>query len=72
MLKNTKLRLIWIIPNIFMWIMFFGFSTWVVLNIEGLKLIGSLSIWILAMIVLFLVTIIGSFRIRQWITEGKM
>ena len=55
-----------------MWIMFFGFSTWVALNIEGLKLIGSLSIWILAMIVLFLVTIIGSFRIRQWITEEKM
>lgn len=55
-----------------MWIMFFGFSTWIVLNIEGLKLIGSLSIWILAIIVLFLVTIIGSFRIRQWIMEGKM
>lgn len=70
LLKNTKLRIVWIIPNVFCYIMFVVFSIFVALNAEGLQEIGRLGIWVFAMILLFLVSIIGSFRIWTWIKEG--
>ena len=71
-MENIKLRLIWIIPNIFCYIMFIGFSAFVCINVTGLKEIDRLSIWIIAMLALFVVSILGSFRIYVWIKEGKM
>ena len=72
LLKNTKLRIVWIIPNVFCYVMLVVFSIFVALNAEGLQEISQLSIWVFAMILLFLVSIIGSFRIWTWIKEGKI
>ena len=52
--------------------MFIGFSTFVIRNIEGLKEINRFSIWVVAMVTLLLISIFGSFRIWNWIEEGKL
>ena len=71
-MKNTKLRLIWIIPTVFCYLMVVGVSAFVFTNVDGLDEINRLSIWVIVMLILFLVSIIGSFRIWEWIKEGKM
>lgn len=52
--------------------MLIGFSIFVAINLEGLRDISRLGIWVFAMILLFLVSIYGSFRIWTWIKEGKL
>lgn len=49
-----------------------GFSTFVLLNAEGLQEISRLGIWVFAMLLLLLVSLMGSFRNWTWIKEGKM
>ncbi|QFG01231.1 hypothetical protein PB01_17030 [Psychrobacillus glaciei] len=72
LLKNTKLRIVWIIPNVFCYLMVIIFSIFVALNAEGLQEISRLGIWVFIMIILFLVSIFCSFRIWTWIREGKL
>ncbi len=48
LLKNTKLRIVWIIPNVFCYLMVIIFSIFVALNAEGLqeiKLTGHMGIY---------------------------
>ncbi|WLD92879.1 hypothetical protein [Alkalihalobacillus sp. AL-G] len=71
-MKNTKLRIVWIIPNVFCYLLLFGLTMWVVANGEGLREINRLSIYVIFMILLFLVSVFGSYRIWRWIKEGKM
>lgn len=71
-MKNRKLRIVWLIPNIFCYFMFIGFSTFVVLNAQGLQEISRLSIWVLAMMALIFISMLNSYRIWTWIKEGKM
>lgn len=52
--------------------MFVGFSTFVVINAEDLQEINRLSLWVLTMIILFLVSVFGSYRIWTWIKEGEI
>ncbi|WP_245308273.1 hypothetical protein [Halalkalibacter urbisdiaboli] len=72
MLKNIKLRIIWLIPTIFMWLMFIGFSIWVFVNAEGLIQIEMLSSWVLKLLFLFIISLLGSYRMWSWIKEGKL
>ncbi|WP_163103054.1 hypothetical protein [Peribacillus alkalitolerans] len=71
-MKNTKLRVVWIIPNVICYIMFVGFSTLIALNVNGLQEIKRLDLWVFAMIILFFISIFGSYRILSWIKKGKM
>jgi len=71
-MKNTKLRMLWIVPNVFCYLMLLGYSTFVYINAEGLREISKLSIWILAIVMLFFVSVFGSYRIWMWIRDGKM
>jgi hypothetical protein len=52
--------------------MFAGISTFIALNAEGLREVNRLGIWVMAMIILFLLSILGSYRIWSWIKERKM
>ena len=70
-MKNTKLRIAWIIPNVFCYLMLFGLSIWTVVNSEGLEEINSLSLYVIFMILLFLVSVFGSYRIWTWIKKVK-
>ncbi|WP_419961790.1 hypothetical protein [Psychrobacillus sp. BM2] len=71
-MKNTKLRIVWIIPNVFCYLMLFGLSIWTVVNSEGLEEINSLSLYVILMLLLFLVSVFGSYRIWTWIKEGEI
>lgn len=71
-LKNTKLRIAWIIPNVFCYLMFIGALIFVVSNAEGIKEIGQAPYWALMLLALFGVSFFGSLRIWRWISEGKM
>ena len=71
-MTNTKLRIIWIIPNLFCYLMLVGFSTWIVINVKALQEINELLIYVLFMFLLFIVSVYGSIRIRSWIKEGKI
>ncbi|WP_225216108.1 hypothetical protein [Psychrobacillus faecigallinarum] len=71
-MKNTKLRIAWIIPNVFCYLMLFGLSIWTVSNSEGLEEINRLSLYVIFMLLLFLVSVFGSYRIWTWIKEGKI
>lgn len=66
-MKNTKLRIIWIIPNIFCYFMLFSVATFVFINVEGLMDIDRLSIWGIALFALLFVSLFGSYRIWTWI-----
>jgi hypothetical protein len=70
--KNQRLRMIWIIPNVFCYIMFAGVSTFTVMYAGGLREIDRLGLWVIAMIILLAVSLFGSLQIRRWIKEGKM
>ncbi|CAM5222231.1 hypothetical protein UACE39S_03383 [Ureibacillus acetophenoni] len=71
-MKNTKLRVIWIIPNVICYLMLIGYSTFVALNAKGLEEINSLSTSVIMMLMLLFVSVFGSYRIWTWIKEGKM
>ncbi|RWZ54633.1 hypothetical protein EQV77_13355 [Halobacillus fulvus] len=71
-MKNKRLRVAWIVPNVFCYLMSVGLSTFVLVNAEGLQEIGVLGRWVFAMLVLFFVSLFGSYRIRTWIKEGRI
>jgi hypothetical protein len=71
-LKDTKLRVVWNIPNVFCYLIIVGLSIFIVLNVEGLREVNRLGIWVISIIILFLISIYGSYRIWSWIKEGKM
>lgn len=55
-------------------LLFYVYSlfTFVIRNAEGLKEINGLSIWLVALVSLLIISIFGSFRIWNWIKEGKL
>ncbi|KAB2335591.1 hypothetical protein [Bacillus mesophilum] len=67
-----KLRIIYIIPNVFCYLMVIGFSIFVFSNAKGIEELSRLSIWVIILLLLFFVSIYGSYRIWSWIKEGKM
>ncbi|WP_203248760.1 hypothetical protein [Sporosarcina beigongshangi] len=71
-MKNTKLRIARIIPNVFCYLMFIGALIFVVSNAEGIKGIGQAPYWTLMLLALLGVSLLGSFRIWRWISDGKM
>ncbi|AXI00965.1 hypothetical protein DV702_15355 [Sporosarcina sp. PTS2304] len=71
-LKNTKLRVAWIVPNIFIYLMFIGALIFVTINIKGIQEIGMTSLWIFNLFVLFVGSVLGSLRIKHWIKNGKI
>ncbi|MBM7705749.1 ABC-type multidrug transport system permease subunit [Chryseomicrobium aureum] len=71
-MKNTTLRAIWILPNIFLYLLFIGVTTFVVVNADGLREINRMGIWVVYLMLLLAVAIFGSFPIRSWIKEGKI
>ncbi|WP_246078996.1 hypothetical protein [Paenibacillus piri] len=70
--KRLKLRIIWLIPNLFMYAMFVGLSCFILLNAEGLMEIERMGIWLFMLFMLLGVAVLGSIRIYIWIKQGKM
>lgn len=71
-MKTKVMRLGWILPNMLMYFLLIGLMVCIVVNAEGLQEINQLFIYIVLALLLCLVTVAGSFRIRSWIKEGKL
>ncbi|WP_084243537.1 hypothetical protein [Planomicrobium okeanokoites] len=71
-MKNKTMRLGWILPNVLMYFLLIGLLVFISLNAEGLQEINQFVIYIMLALMLGLVTVGGSFRIRSWIKEGKL
>lgn len=71
-MKNKAMRLVWILPNLLMYFLLVGLMVFIVINAEGLQEINEFLIYIVFALLLCLVTVAGSFRIRSWIKEGKL
>ncbi|WP_237179135.1 hypothetical protein [Paenibacillus sp. MMS18-CY102] len=70
--KNMKIRVAWIIPNVFMYVLFFGFGSFVLSHANGLRDINRLGIWVFMLIMLLCIALFGSYQIRSWIKQGKI
>lgn len=71
-MKNTKLRVAWIVPNVFIYLMFVGALMFVTINAQGIQENGMIPLWAFTLFVLFVGSVLGSLRIRYWIKQGKM
>lgn len=71
-MKNIKLRIAWIIPNLICYFMLIGLTIFVVVNRDGLYELKELSIYAIFILVLFIVSVFGSYQIWNWIKDGKV
>ncbi|MDN3450367.1 hypothetical protein QMA09_09200 [Planococcus sp. APC 3906] len=71
-MKNNSLRAIWIIPNILFYLLSLTLLGFIMANAQDLREIHRLEIWILALLILLLVSFFGTFQIMGWIKKGKM
>jgi len=71
-MKNNKLRIAWILPNVLMYLLLAAITAFIVLQAEGLRESGELIIYVIMALLLGLVTVAGSFRIRHWVKQGKL
>lgn len=71
-MKKVKQRIAWILPNVLMYIALLVIAVFISVNASALNEINRLGIWILAMILLLVVSVFGTFKIVSWIKQGKM
>lgn len=71
-MRNNSLRAIWIIPNILFYLFSLSLLGFITANAQSLREIHRLEIWILALLILLLVSFFGTFQIKGWIKKGKM
>lgn len=71
-MKNNKLRIAWILPNVMLYMLLAGLTAFIVLLAEGLQESGELIIYVIFALLLGLVTVGGSLRIRHWVKAGKL
>ncbi|MEK6190281.1 MAG: hypothetical protein N2A99_04735 [Carnobacterium alterfunditum] len=71
-MKNIALKMIWIIPNVLLYLLAIGILWFIVINAQVLQEINNLEIWVLMLLLLLLVNFFGSYRIVSWIKQGKM
>lgn len=70
--RNIKLRIIWVIPNVFMYVLFIVCGVFVFSNVFGLRDINRLGIWLIMLALLLFASLFGSYRIWSWIKQGNM
>lgn len=71
-MKNNRLRIAWIIPNIFCYCFALGCTFFVLKYAEELAEVNRLFVWIAFLLGLYTVSIMGSLKIKSWIIDGKM
>lgn len=64
--------MIWIIPNVLLYLLAIGILWFIVINAQALQEISSLGLWIFVLLLLLLVNFFGSYRIVNWIKQGEL
>lgn len=70
--EGRFLRVINIVPIVMTWLMFIGILIFIILNAEGLQELNMFTIWVIGLIGVFIVALFGTYKIWQWIREGKL
>ncbi|WP_168118633.1 hypothetical protein [Paenibacillus sp. HB172176] len=70
--KNLPFRITWIIPNVFMYTLFIWVAFFIFRNIDGLRDINRLGIYVLFWMLTLGVALFGSYRIWSWIKQGRL
>ncbi|QRG68116.1 hypothetical protein [Brevibacillus choshinensis] len=70
--KSMALRAAWIIPNVLCYFLLIYMGVFVGKNAEHLEEINRLAIWLFMLVVMFMVSAFGTFRIVYWIKKGKL
>lgn len=71
-MKDMGLKMIWIVPNIVLYLLAIGVLWFIVVNAQTLQEIRYLGIWIIALLFLLLVNFFGSCQIASWIKQRKI
>ncbi|WP_243385764.1 hypothetical protein [Bacillus kexueae] len=73
-MKKAKrtLRILYIIPNVLMYISFLGASLFVFLNAKGIAEINRLMIWIVMLLLVLIVSVLQSYHIYTLIKKGEL
>ncbi|MGD8191348.1 hypothetical protein ACQCN2_15315 [Brevibacillus ginsengisoli] len=70
--KNVKLRIAWMIPNVFLYLGLLVVGYFVITNLTELSESNRLGIWMITLIAVLVVALFGSYKIVSWIRQGKM
>ncbi|MEB1808546.1 MAG: hypothetical protein LPK26_14860 [Bacillaceae bacterium] len=70
--EGRFLRVINIVPIVMTWLMFIGILIFIILNAGDLQELNMLTIWVIGLIGVFIVALFGTYKIWQWIREGKL
>ncbi|MDR7319347.1 hypothetical protein [Brevibacillus nitrificans] len=70
--KSMALRAAWIVPNVLCYFLLIYIGVFVGKNAEHLEEINQLVIWLFMLVVMFMVSVFGTFRIVYWIKKGKL
>lgn len=71
-MDKVKLRMAYLILNVFLYVMFIGFSIYVIVNRKGIYQVGMASYWFWMLLFLLFISLLYSMRIRSWIKKGKL
>lgn len=71
-MENKTQRMIWIVPNIFCYLLFIGVFVFITVNFAGLVEMQEIMRWVFVLLALLAVSLFGSVRIRRWIADGRI
>ncbi len=69
---NMKLRILWIAPHVFLYLVNLGFLLFIVLNWTDLKQYGNPGLFVFIWVVFTLVQLFGSYKIFEWLKNGHL
>lgn len=61
-MKNLKLRIAWIIPNVLCYLFFIGSAVFVINNSQRIAELNELSMWVITLLLLYLYRYSGVFE----------
>ncbi|MYL34715.1 hypothetical protein GLW08_02985 [Pontibacillus yanchengensis] len=71
---NKLNRILWFLPSLAFYLMFFGFGTWVVTHAQAMETYtpGTLAMWVIMLLLVLLTAIVSTAKYTKWIDEEKL
>lgn len=71
--NNLIMKIVWLVPAILLYTLFFGFGTWVVLHAGDMKTFtpGLLAIWVVLLLLILITAIIITAQYSKWMDRKK-
>lgn len=69
---GRRLRAAWIIPNVFLYFLVIGTAIFILTYQDGLQDTNLLAFWLTVLLLLFGAALYGTYRILDWMKQGKL